>query len=39
MPAIINSAALNVAWLIIWKMAAATARGESPIGIQLNQDG
>ena len=27
-PAIINSAALKVAWLMIWKMAAATANGE-----------
>ncbi|SST06677.1 Uncharacterised protein [Acinetobacter baumannii] len=27
-PAIINRAALKVAWLIIWKIAAATAKGE-----------
>ena len=28
MPANMNNAALKVAWLIIWKMAAATASGE-----------
>ena len=27
-PAIMNKAALKVAWLMIWKMAAATASGE-----------